>query len=275
VLVRLVAPGVVDRIEVDTNHFKGNYPDTCSLEGCHAPGATVAELSGSRRPWTEVLARTKLQAHTRHLYRAELTARGPFTHLRLNVYPDGGVSRLRVHGRLDADGRVGAGLRRLRTMLDGELQVGLEACCGSHVWARAMVKARPFGSREELMQAADRVWAGLDADDWLKAFRAHPRIGERKADATQGATAQSWSTEEQSGTRGAAAATMAALAEGNRRYEERFGFIYIVCATGRSADEMLALLRDRLESSRDVELKAAAEEQRKITALRLDRLIGA
>jgi len=146
-------------------------------------------------------------------------------------------------------------------------------CCGSKRWARAMIEARPFENKDELLHKADRVWWSLDSADWLEAFRAHPKIGEKKAPATQSEQAQSWSEQEQSETQNAAAGTMAALAEGNREYEQRFGFIFIVCATGKSSEEMLAILNYRLSNDGDTEIRTAAEEQRKITRLRLERLL--
>ncbi len=97
IVVRLGAPGTIEKVEVDTNHFKGNYPDSCSLEGCRAPGAAAEELAGAS--WSELLPRVKLRAHERRFFARELAARGPFTHVRLNIYPDGGVSRLRLYGR--------------------------------------------------------------------------------------------------------------------------------------------------------------------------------
>jgi allantoicase len=95
-IVRLGTAGTIVRVEIDTNHFKGNYPDRASLEGCFAPGATLSALASAR--WTELLPETKLGPHHRHFFARELRAIGPATHVRLNIYPDGGVSRLRIHG---------------------------------------------------------------------------------------------------------------------------------------------------------------------------------
>jgi allantoicase len=97
IIVKLGMPGTIRKIEVDTNHFKGNYPDTCSIEGCTAPGATMEELTTGTR-WSEILPMTKLQAHTQHFFERELASSDDCTHIRLNIYPDGGVSRLRVWG---------------------------------------------------------------------------------------------------------------------------------------------------------------------------------
>ena len=100
VIIRLGRPGTVAKLEVDTNHFKGNYPDRCSLDGCHAPGQAVDALTWPEFTWTEILPAHKLQAHTQHIFDKELRAIGPVSHVRLNIFPDGGVSRLRVLGLL-------------------------------------------------------------------------------------------------------------------------------------------------------------------------------
>jgi allantoicase len=98
IILQLGLPGTLQKIEVDTNHFKGNYPDQCSIEGCRAPGASVIELTGPQAVWRAILPKTKLQADTRHFFERELAPMGDCTHLRLNIYPDGGVSRLRGWG---------------------------------------------------------------------------------------------------------------------------------------------------------------------------------
>jgi OHCU decarboxylase len=146
-------------------------------------------------------------------------------------------------------------------------------CCGSKKWARAMVNARPFAGAQAMFDGADALFGLLSEQDWLEAFRAHPKIGEKKAATAQSDTAQNWSAQEQSKTANAAAGVMGALAEGNREYEQRFGFIFIVCASGKSAEEMLAMLNQRLGNSAEAELPIAAEEQRKITKLRLQKLL--
>jgi len=141
----------------------------------------------------------------------------------------------------------------------------LRSCCGSSRWVTGMLAQRPFGSREALLAAADRLWATLSSDDWREAFSHHPRIGAREAPARE--------AEEQSGMRTAAATTRGELAELNRQYQQRFGYIYIVCATGKSAQELLQLLRRRLGNAPDAELRIAAREQREITRLRLEQLV--
>ena len=147
-------------------------------------------------------------------------------------------------------------------------------CCGSRAWAKALSDARPFIDADALYDKADSVWWSLSESDWLEAFRAHPKIGEQKAATAQSEQARGWSAREQSGVQDAAAETRAALAAGNQEYEKRFGFIFIVCATGKSSEEMLRTLNQRLQNDRGTELRAAAEEQRKITRLRLEKLLN-
>ena len=136
-----------------------------------------------------------------------------------------------------------------------------------------MCDARPFTSLEEVSLKADEIWSGLSAEDWREAFRAHPKIGERKAEVTQSHQAASWSAQEQSQTQQAADELKAAIAEGNRAYEHRFGFIFIICASGKSADQILGSLNERLPNDPASEIRIAAEEQRKITQLRLNKLL--
>lgn len=142
------------------------------------------------------------------------------------------------------------------------------ACCGARRWAEEMVAMRPVDSVAELSAVADRVWSAMEEADWMEAFACHPRIGERR---TVHAVEQSaaWSQQEQASAAKASEHVLAELAEGNARYEERFGFTYIVCATGKSAQEMLGILNRRLASNRAAELREAAEQQRQITQIRL------
>ena len=147
-------------------------------------------------------------------------------------------------------------------------------CCGSKEWAHQLVAAQPYGSLDELITAADRIWWSLDSEDWLEAFHSHPKIGEKKAAAAVTVEAQRWSEDEQSGIRDSGRETIAALAELNRKYDEKFGYIFIVCASGKSSEEMLAILRKRLENDPDEELRIAAGEQGKIFELRLRKLLA-
>lgn len=142
------------------------------------------------------------------------------------------------------------------------------ACGGARRWAAAMVALRPIESPEKLNVAASQIWSTMEVPDWMEAFACHPRIGERKV-APATAKSKQWSKQEQSSAAGADARVLARLAEGNAEYEEQFGFTFIVCATGKSAEEMLAILEQRLKSDRETELPEAAEQQRQITEIRL------
>lgn len=168
-----------------------------------------------------------------------------------------------------------SGLERLNALPAEEAESDLRACCGSREWARRMTERRPFSSVEELLAEAERVWWALAPEDWLEAFRSHPRIGERRSEAAQPERGARWSEQEQAGVAAAENATLTALAEANRSYEARFGHIYIVCATGRTAPEMLGLLLRRLTNDPATELRVAAGEQAKITRLRLEKLLNA
>ena len=146
-------------------------------------------------------------------------------------------------------------------------------CCGSLTWAERVTLARPFTDRMAFTACAERVWWSLEPDDWREAFAHHPRIGDLDSLRKRFASTADWARNEQAGAAAASEETLVALADGNRAYEERFGFRFIVCATGKSAGQMLALLRDRLGHGPEVELRAAAGEQMKITSLRLEKLL--
>ena len=146
-------------------------------------------------------------------------------------------------------------------------------CCGAKRWADAVEQGRPYLSLWHLIAQSNDAWHALDRDDWLEAFRSHPKIGERKAANEVAAQSQQWSTQEQRGVANATADAVDKLARLNRAYEEKFGFIFIVCATGKSSDEILALLEQRLNNAPEVELPIAAAEQARITELRLRKLL--
>ena len=145
-------------------------------------------------------------------------------------------------------------------------------CCGSEAWARKMADARPFETVAALLEKAKQIWQSLEAKDWLEAFAAHPKIGAR-AEPRQPAQFAQWSHAEQSGASAAAESVLSDLDEANRLYEEKFGYIFIVCATGKSAEEMLTLCRQRLRNDAEEEIRIAADEQQKITEIRLKKLL--
>ncbi|QIB51343.1 2-oxo-4-hydroxy-4-carboxy-5-ureidoimidazoline decarboxylase [Pseudomonas sp. OIL-1] len=146
-------------------------------------------------------------------------------------------------------------------------------CCAADAWARPMAEMRPFQSIESLHSAAHSLWPSLTEADWLEAFEAHPKIGDIKSLRSKYASTEAMASGEQSGAQSAPEQVLMRLKEGNEAYEEKFGFIFIVCATGKSAQEMLALLEARLPNSREAEIDIAAAEQAKITHIRLDKLL--
>jgi OHCU decarboxylase len=152
--------------------------------------------------------------------------------------------------------------------------IELLQCCGSKRWAQEVTEHRPYFEVEALLASAKKVWWSLSADDWLEAFRSHPKIGEKKAADAVSAQSEAWSGQEQAGVTNAAARTVDSLAALNRAYEEKFGFIFIICATGKTSAEMLSALRERLENAPATELANAAAEQSKIMELRLKKLVN-
>lgn len=146
-------------------------------------------------------------------------------------------------------------------------------CCGSHQWATGMAEGLPYGDAGELLQRARELWDSLSADDWLEAFAAHPRIGDLSSLPGRHADTAALASAEQAGAGAADNATQAALREGNAAYEHRFGYRYIVCATGKSAAQMLDILHERLTHSPEEEVRIAAAEQAAITRLRLEKLL--
>ena len=138
-------------------------------------------------------------------------------------------------------------------------------CCGATRWVEGMLDGRPFASHAALFEAADQVWERLEPEDWRQAFAQHPRIGAQNASA--------WSSQEQQGVEGASREVLDALARSNEEYAERFGWVFLICATGKSAAEMLAALRLRLVNDPAAELRIAATEHAKITRIRLEKLL--
>lgn len=275
VVLRLATEGTIERVIVDTLHFKGNAPDACAID----VATSDDDPDGSKdEGWRPLLERTSLQPHTAHVFEDEVLAAGDATHVRLRIWPDGGVSRLRLFGVASHVGRERSGMRYLRAMPEPELEAALRACCGSTAWVRTMVEARredraSFSSLDALKKRAKEAWSSCGSEDWDEAFKAHPRIGEKKADGPQSKLARDWSGKEQAKVSEASGAVLDELKKTNRAYEERFARIYIVCATGKTAEEMLAIAKERMNSDPDTELRRAGDEQRKITELRLEKMV--
>lgn len=149
----------------------------------------------------------------------------------------------------------------------------LERCCGSREWVRRMILSRPFQSPGDLYSKSESIWSSLTDKDWKEAFAHHQKIGSLHSPQEKFTSIRTWAQEEQSGTATASEPTLRALAADNIEYERKFGYMFIVCATGKSGDEMHSLLKDRLQNHPDVELRVSAAEQAKITRLRLEKLL--
>jgi 2-oxo-4-hydroxy-4-carboxy-5-ureidoimidazoline decarboxylase len=165
-------------------------------------------------------------------------------------------------------------LHELNILPLSQLKEELFKCCGSTTWVEKMLPFFPADDIVELLNDAEEQWYACAEADWLQAFTHHPKIGDIASLKKKFASTAQWAGNEQGAVHNASDDTLNALAKGNEDYEQKFGFIFIVCATGKSADEMLALLQQRLPNSRADEIKIAMEEQNKITQLRLQKLLA-
>lgn len=164
-------------------------------------------------------------------------------------------------------------LERLNALPAGEAAAAFDRCCGSSLWVMQMVAGRPYASREALLARADSEWNALRRDHWLEAFAHHPRIGDLEALKRRFPSTARWAGEEQRGAAGASEDVLRALADGNRAYEERFGYIFIAFASGRSAETLLEMLRSRLANEPGAEILIAGQEHMRITRHRLEKLL--
>jgi allantoicase len=272
IILKLGVPGTIHRVEVDTAHFKGNYPDSCALQAASATNSVIDASNAASLAWEEVLPNVKLKADHRHVFK-HLQRADVASHVRFQIFPDGGVSRLRLFGRAQLPADHAKSLQRLNRQPRQRALRALLDCCGSRKWTQAIASNRPFASEAELFDFADKALTALSREDWLEAFLHHPPIGETTAKAKQSAAASRWSAKEQSSAQKAAPEVLQELATQNRAYAEKFGYVFLICATGKSSEEILHALRQRLPNEPAAELRIAAEEQRKITRLRLEKLL--
>ncbi len=251
VVFKLGMSGTMREVVVDTRYFKGN-----------APGWVSVSVSDDGTVWNEVLSRAAVEADSvNHLPLVrETTARL----LKLDIHPDGGVARFKVMGMPDAESATTKRLHYLNSLLGQSATGFFHTACQSTRWVSSMLASRPFSTVGQVVEAAEVFFLELEEEDWLEAFAGHPRIGEQ-GDAV--------ANREQASSRNADAAVLSSLGELNRRYEEKFGFTYIVYATGKNAREMLEIAQERIENTRGTELEIAAREQQKITATRLRRML--
>jgi OHCU decarboxylase len=178
------------------------------------------------------------------------------------------LEQLGATARSPQDG-MNAGLARWNFLPLAEAADEILPCCGSRAWAHGMAARRPLPDEAALLAKSDEVWRSLSESDWLEAFRSHPRIGESRTPNALLQRSAAWSEQEQSNVADAGDSVKIALAEANRAYELKFDRIFIVCATGKSPEEILQSLQRRLRNDEPTELLEAAEQQRQITQLRL------
>ncbi len=267
IIVKLGQMGILESITLQTHHFKGNFPDRAKIEAICWPDAPASRLVTA--DWTAITTEVRLSADTE--VTLPVTTHGPWTHLRLRIIPDGGISRMRAWGRAVAGVVSEPKLAALNERVDID---ALMRCCGSRRWAKAMLAARPFASSAHLFGVAEVVWWRLGDGDWREAFADHPKIGVNAASLREKfAPTAAWAAGEQAGVSGSTEETLTALADGNQAYEKHFGYIFIVCATGLTAADMLHRLRARMDNTADYELRVAAGEQAKITRIRLGKLL--
>ncbi len=265
-VIRLCAAGTIERLELDTRTFTGNAPASCVVEGIDAQLTPPAEVLGLDR-WRPLVS-CPLQPDTLHVLEPELRRIGRVDYLRLNLFPDGGVARLRAWGLLD--GEPAAGIDRLNRLPAVEAAAALRRCCAATAWVEAMVARRPFEDQAALLRVAERTFWAAGEEAWLEAATAPPRAGRPGGREDR---APPWSSQAQGGVAIDDPALLDALAVANQAYLDRFGFLFLVSATGRSGAEVLADLRRRISRPRDEELRTAAEELLQRTRLRLVRLI--
>lgn len=270
-VLKLGVPGVIRRIEVDTSHFKGNFPESCSIEACYLQNRGEAMLDSAA--WRPLLERASLKADRRHTFSEQVKQIGPATHVRLNIFPDGGVARLRIFGRTERPEDRLKGIERFNQISASAARQALTNCCGSNKWTEQLLRQRPFASAEKFFGASEEAFGKLDRKDWLGAFRHHPPIGGKKSKARQSKTAQRWSAGEQSTAQTAQPETLAVLAAANQAYQAAFGYTFLICATGKTSDEIVRELKQRLGNDPEIEWQVAAGEQKKIARLRLEKLL--
>ncbi len=263
-VVRLAEAGQLHTVVLDTERLETDIPAKASLEGAHSLGQP------EESDWFELLPAQATLSNTEHVYSQEIATHEEVRWVRLNLFPDGGMARLRLWGALSPKGQVQSRLRYLNSASSGELREIFRAVCHSDKWASSMALAGPFESVSDLQKKGATAWSHCREVDWREALAGHPRIGEK---AKGGDLASRWSRGEQSKAATPDEAIKAELRENQLVYEERFGFLFLICATGRTTDQILSVLKVRLEQTPEIELQTVAEELAKIIHLRLEKLL--
>lgn len=263
-VVRLAGPGRISSVVLDTVGYHANCPTRASLEAACSVGEP------GEGDWFELMSAQTLVPHTEHHFSDELQDHHEVRWMRLRLYPDGGVARLRLWGELSKSGLAACRLAYLNACGELELHEIFRAVCHSNKWATELSQAAPYESLADLQKKGASAWSRCREADWKESLAGHPRIGERAAGKD---LASKWSRGEQSKAAAPDQAVKDELRARQVDYEEKFGFIFLICATGRSSAEILASLNERMEQSPERELQTVAEELAKIIHLRLEKLL--
>jgi allantoicase len=248
---RLGLSGSIEAVVVDTRHFKGN-----------APGSVSIHLSEDGESWARVVDQEPVLADT--INQIAVTGRPRAGWVKVDIHPDGGIARLRVLGRPDPTSAETERVRYLNHLFPSEAASFFHTACTSASWVDGMVRGRPYPDGPAVMQRSREVFGELDETDWLEAFAGHPRIGER---------GDEMANKEQAGVATASGTVIERLVDVNALYASKFGFSYIVYASGKTAEEMLEIAERRLDNERAAELEQAAAEQTAITETRLASML--
>lgn len=274
-VIRLGRRGHVQHLELDTHFFKGNAPQAVRIDGLDADGIADGALAarlGASEGWSPVIERTALAPHRRH--RLVPVRPALVTHLRVHIFPHGGVNRLRAFGEaVDTPGEARA-LAALHALAGAERRAALRAFGASEAFAAALESRLPAASVRALLAGAMEALASLAPAQLVEAFAAHPELGAPPA-ASDASLHAAWSRSEQSALGAGSAAALERLRAGTAAYRERFGFPFIACAAGRGAAEIADALEERLANAREAEIDHAARELARITRLRIGRWLAA
>lgn len=262
-VARLAGPGQIHSLTLDTAHFRDNCPAQASLD------ASCSQDPGDD-DWFELLSPQTMIGDTEHSFRAELQDNTAILWVRLNIFPDGGMARLRVWGTLSEQGFTQARLLYLNSSRPSTLRDLFKEVCHSEKWAEEMSRSAPFTDLNDLLKKGARAWSKCSEPDWKQALDGHPRIGSKAKG--RGLSAQ-WSKGEQSKAQVSDTSVTDKLQDVQEQYFQKFKFIFLICASGRSSEEILAAAQARLQNSAPEELQTVAEEQAKIIHLRLEKLL--
>jgi allantoicase len=271
-VIRLGRRGVVERIELDTHFFKGNAPQAVRVDALDATGMSQEELNAalsSGAGFAPFIEKTPVVQHRRHIL--EPSRPLPLTHFRVHIFPHGGVNRMRFMGYAVDTASERERLADLNEAPHAEAAEIFRSLCAAARWVDQLVDSRPFPSVREVFSRARASFFSLQESDYLQAFEAHPRLGATKRAAAATERSATWSTGEQREIQASLLGVETRLAELNEAYLQKFGFIFICFASGRTAPQILELLEERIGNSRAQELEQAAREQWRITQLRLEK----